>query len=86
MIGVRFTKGFKNLRNFMNFFILIHFHKNSFFFQSFEKFLVTKADLEGNSDEKQTQQKALETLKRKRAKRAAQEGCERFSNRLRFFH
>lgn len=44
---------------------------------SFEKFLVTKADLEGNSDEKQTQQKALETLKRKRAKRAAQEGCER---------
>ncbi|VDM08172.1 unnamed protein product [Wuchereria bancrofti] len=41
---------------------------------SFEKFLVTKADLEGNSDEKQAQQKALETLKRKRV---AQEDCER---------
>ncbi|CAG9539119.1 unnamed protein product [Cercopithifilaria johnstoni] len=43
----------------------------------FEKFLVTKADLEGDSYEKQAQQKALETLKRKRAKRGSQEDCGR---------
>ncbi|EJD76296.1 CBR-EMB-27 protein [Loa loa] len=43
----------------------------------FEKFLVTKADLEGDSDEKQAQQKALETLKRKRTKRGSQEDCGR---------
>ncbi|KAL4003184.1 Tetratricopeptide repeat family protein [Acanthocheilonema viteae] len=40
---------------------------------SFEKFLVTKADLEGDAYEKQAQQKALETLKRKRTKRGSQE-------------
>ncbi|VDK70239.1 unnamed protein product [Litomosoides sigmodontis] len=44
---------------------------------SFEKFLVTKADLEGDSYEKQAQQKALETLRRKRTKRMSQEDCER---------
>lgn len=54
--------------------------------QSFEKFLVTKADLEGDSDEKQAQQKALETLKRKRAKRSSQEDCGRFANRSHSFH
>ncbi|VDO27497.1 unnamed protein product [Onchocerca flexuosa] len=46
---------------------------------SFEKFLVTKADLEGDSDEKQAQQKAFETLRRKRTKRSSQENCGRTS-------
>lgn len=49
--------------------------------QSFEKFMVTKADLEGDSHEKQAQQKALETLKRKRTKRGLQEDCGKFVNR-----
>ncbi|VDK66443.1 unnamed protein product [Onchocerca ochengi] len=44
---------------------------------SFEKFLVTKADLEGDSDEKQAQQKAFETLRRKRTKRSSQENYGR---------
>ncbi|MCP9259431.1 Cell division cycle protein 16-like protein [Dirofilaria immitis] len=44
---------------------------------SFEKFLVTKADLEGDSFEKQAQQKAFEILRKKRTKYSSKEECER---------
>uniref|UniRef100_A0A915PZK6 Uncharacterized protein n=1 Tax=Setaria digitata TaxID=48799 RepID=A0A915PZK6_9BILA len=44
---------------------------------SFERFLVTKADLEGDIDEKQAQLKAFETLKRKRTKRSCNDDCGR---------